>query len=114
MYYSQSSFKQDPRTTASNNGRSTSSQLLDKHFNDSSQQGPGSRQANSSLPTAKTNGEGAPTDQDGETVSGMLNNFSKALGKLKGYLFYLFSYPQSDIVWIGYPELGYNQGCSYP
>ena len=91
MYYSQSSFKQDLRTTASNNGRSTSSQLLDKHFANSSTHGPGSRHANSSLPTAKTNGGGQPSDQE-ESITGMLNNFSKALGKLQEYLLFYLSF----------------------
>ena len=84
MYYSQPSFKQDLLATASNNGRPTSNQLLDKHF--ASAQDSRRSQNQSSLPSssnhAKTNGEGGQPSTDQEKdISGMLNNFSKALGK---------------------------------
>ena len=92
MYYSQPSFKQDLLATASNNGRPTSNQLLDKHFASASQ---GSRrsQNQSSLPSssnhAKTNGEGGQPSTDQEKdISGMLNNFSKALGKFINHSLY--------------------------
>lgn len=79
MYYSVPSFKQDLLSTASNHGRSATIELLDHRLGTSNR--PDSNHIVTRANGNSGNAQGTEQDQQGESITGMLNNFSKALGK---------------------------------